>query len=389
MLPPFDFDPNRRFADEYLTQYAGLFDHSPKMRAIREMIEATAGTSATVLIRGESGVGKELVARALHAASPRYEGPWTKVNCAAIPGDLLESELFGHEKGAFTGAYQRTRGKFETANGGTLFLDEIGEVPLPLQAKLLHVLQDFAFSRVGGHEVCSVDVRVVAATNRDLEALLGTGAFREDLYYRLNVVEVYVPPLRDRCEEILSLAERLLERFNAEYGRHVDLPAELREVLLDYPWPGNVRELQNVMRRLVVLGNAPRVAADLCRRHGAVASTPEVPVVQRPASGGELGLKAVARRAAMAAERTAIQEVLTQVRWNRTQAARILRVSYKTLLTKIAACGLSEAEGRPAGWGPASSRAPSPPTCRPNSPPGSSRQGPRPHDPAAGAAAGG
>src|SRR5262249_14469370 len=276
--------PNRRFADEYLTQYAGLFDHSPKMRAIREMIEATAGTSATVLVRGESGVGKELVAQALHAASPRHEGPWVKVNCAAIPGDLLESELFGHEKGAFTGAHQRTRGKFETANGGTLFLDEIGEIPLPLQAKLLHVLQDFAFSRVGGHEVCAVDVRVVAATNRDLEALLGTGAFREDLYYRLNVVEVYVPPLRDRCEEILSLAERLLERFNAEYGRHVALPAELREVLLDYPWPGNVRELENVMRRLVVLGNAPRVAADLRRRRGAVARTREVPVVQRPAS---------------------------------------------------------------------------------------------------------
>jgi two-component system, NtrC family, response regulator AtoC len=340
-----ELDPDRRFTDKYLTQDAGRFDHNPKMRAIREMIELTAGTSATVLIRGESGVGKELVARAIHAASPRHERPWIKVNCAALPGDLLESELFGHEKGAFTGAYRRKLGTFEYANGGTLFLDEIGELPLLLQAKLLHVLQDFTFSRVGGHEVYSVDVRVVAATNRNLEAILPTGGFREDLYYRLAVLELYIPPLRDRRDEILSLADHFLERFNAEYRRQVKLPAELAAVLEEYHWPGNIRELENVIRRLVVLANAPSVAAELLRRLGAMAGTRPAHVAGRPASAEELGLKEIARRAAMAAECAAIQDVLTQVRWNRKQAARRLGVSYKTILTKIAACGLTEPQG--------------------------------------------
>src|SRR5262244_3332643 len=193
------------------------------MRAIRDVIENIADTDATVLIRGESGVGKDLVARAVHAASTRRDGPFVKVNCAAIPQDLLESQLFGHEKGAFTGAHRRKFGQFEYANKGTLFLDEIAELPLALQAKLLHVLQDFRFSRVGGHALIDVDARVIAATNRDLEASMERDLFREDLYYRLNVVEIRVPPLRERRDEIPALAAYFLAKFNAQYGRKKQL----------------------------------------------------------------------------------------------------------------------------------------------------------------------
>src|SRR5436309_10702006 len=189
------------------------------MQAIRSIIESIADTDTTVLIRGESGVGKDLIARAVHAASARRQGPFVKVNCAAIPQELLESELFGHEKGAFTGAHRRKLGQFEFANMGTIYLDEIGELPLALQAKLLHVLQDFRFSRVGGHGLIDVDARVIAATNRDLEHAMAQGEFREDLYYRLNVVEVRIPPLRERKEEIPLLALSFLSRFNAQYGR--------------------------------------------------------------------------------------------------------------------------------------------------------------------------
>ncbi len=187
--------------ERYLAEYAPLFDGSAAMRAVREMLENIADTDATVMLRGESGVGKDLVARAIHAASKRCNGAFIKVNCAAIPPGLLESELFGHEKGAFTGAHRRKPGQFEYANQGTIYLDEVADLPLSLQAKLLHVLQDLRFSRVGGHGTIDVDVRVVAATNRDLEQALARGDFREDLYYRLNVVEIRIPPLRERKEE--------------------------------------------------------------------------------------------------------------------------------------------------------------------------------------------
>src|SRR5881296_2671523 len=200
-----------------------LLDGSPQMRAIRTVIENIADTDATVLIRGESGVGKDLVARAIHAASARHGGPFVKVNCAAIPPGLLESELFGHEKGAFTGAHRRKPGQFEYANKGTIYLDEIAELPLALQAKLLHVLQDFRFSRVGGHGSIEVDIRVVSATNRDLELALVRGEFREDLYYRLNVVEIRIPPLRERKDEIPILASGFLARFNGQYRRNKEL----------------------------------------------------------------------------------------------------------------------------------------------------------------------
>src|SRR5262249_27203876 len=237
----------------YLAEYSPLFDGSAVMRAVREMVESIADTDATVLLRGESGVGKDLVARAIHAASRRCNDAFIKVNSAAIPPGLLESELFGHEKGAFTGAHRRKPGQFEFANKGTIYLDEIADLPLGLQAKLLHVVQDLRFSRVGGHGTIDVDVRIIAATNRDLEHALARGDFREDLYYRLNVVEISIPPLRDRKEEILMLADRFLDRFNRQYRRTKKLSAETQARLLEHPWRGNVRELENVIRRIVVL----------------------------------------------------------------------------------------------------------------------------------------
>src|SRR5215510_5911990 len=232
-----------------------LFEGHPRMRAIRSIIDSIADTDTTVLIRGESGVGKDLIARAVHAASTRRQGPFIKVNCAAIPQGLLESELFGHERGAFTGAHRRKPGQFEYANKGTIYLDEIAELPLALQAKLLHVLQDFRFSRLGGLAMIAVDARVIAATNRDLEVAMRQGEFREDLYYRLNVVEIRVPPLRERREEIPTLAAWFLAKFNAQYGRQKQLPAEMLTRLCEYPWSGNVRELENAIRRLVVLSH--------------------------------------------------------------------------------------------------------------------------------------
>src|SRR5438128_7375613 len=237
----------------YAADYAPLLDGSAGMRAIRAMVESIADTDATVLLRGESGVGKDLVARAIHAASRRCNGPFNKVNCAAIPPGLLESELFGHEKGAFTGAHRRKPGQFEYANKGTIFLDEIAELPLALQAKLLHVLQDLRFRRVGSCGFVDVDTRVIAATNQDLEQAMARAEFRADLYYRLNVVEIWVPPLRERPEEIPALASAFLARFNAHYGRQKQISPAAMTRLVEHPWSGNVRELENVIRRLVVL----------------------------------------------------------------------------------------------------------------------------------------
>ena len=303
------------------------------MRAIGAIIKSISDTDTTVLIRGESGVGKDLIARAVHQASIRSDGPFVKVICAAIPSDLLESQLFGHEKGAFTGAHRRKFGQFEYANKGTLFLDEIAELPLALQAKLLHVLQDFRFSRVGGHAVIAVDARVIAATNRDLERAMERGAFREDLYYRLNVVDIRVPPLRERRDEIPTLTAYFLAKFNAQYGRNKQLSPETLARLQEYPWSGNVRELENAVRRLVVLADGElAVEALAAPRRNVVVD------VQR-ATFSE-GLREIARRGAREAERKALAEVLDRVSWNRAEAARILKVSYKTLLNKISECGL-------------------------------------------------
>jgi len=318
------------------TDRAPLLDGSPKMRAILTIIENIADTDATVLIRGESGVGKDLVARAIHAQSGRRAGPFVKVNCAAIPPGLLESELFGHEKGAFTGAHRRKPGQFEYAHGGTLYLDEIAGLPLALQAKLLHVLQDFRFTLVGGQRELAVEARVIAATNRDLERALTRGEFREDLYYRLNVVELRIPPLRERREEIPKLAEWFLARFNAQYGRQKQLTPETLVRLSQHPWSGNVRELENAVRRMVLLTDGEQVfEAQVAHGRTGQAAAPG------PARLVTESLREIARRGAREAERKALAEVLERVRWNRAAASRILKVSYKTLLNKIAACELT------------------------------------------------
>src|ERR1051325_7346173 len=270
---------------------------SSKMQPIRDLVAKVAGTNTTVLVRGESGVGKEVVARALHKASPRAQKQFLKVNCAALPGELLESELFGHEKGAFTGAYRQKPGKFEAADGGTLLLDEIGEMPLRLQAKLLHVLQDGEFSRVGGERIIGTDVRLIASTNRDLEAAMRAHQFREDLYYRLNVIEIRIPPLRERREEIPVLVEDFRRRFNTQYGRAVDIPQDTARVFLEYHWPGNLRELENNIKRIVVLGSARTVHQELLTTVGngnGASSLPSVSMAVAPE--GPVSLKDIARQ---------------------------------------------------------------------------------------------
>src|SRR5919106_1010274 len=255
-------DPNRGEAANMSDVLLGLCG-SGKMQPIRDLISKVASTNTTVLVRGESGVGKEVVARAIHKASPRAQKQFLKVNCAALPGELLESELFGHEKGAFTGAYRQKPGKFESADQGTLLLDEIGEMPLLLQAKLLHVLQDGEFSRVGGEKIIETDVRLIASTNRDLESAMRAHQFREDLYYRLNVIEIRIPPLRERREEIPALLEEFRRRFNAQYGRQVEIPPDTVRAFVEYGWPGNIRELENAVKRIVVLGSARPVHQEI------------------------------------------------------------------------------------------------------------------------------
>ena len=312
-----------------------VLEESSWMRTLRTIIASIADTDATVLICGETGAGKDFIARAIHARSARCQGPFVKVNCAALPPDLLESELFGHEKGAFTGAHRRKLGQFECANHGTIFLDEIAELPIALQAKLLHVLQDFRFTHVGGQGLIEVDTRVIAATNRNLELAMARGEFREDLYYRLNVVEIRVPPLRERREEIPLLASRFLARFNEQYRRQKQLSPETLRRLTEYSWPGNVRELENVIQRIVVLPDGEQAFEALVARgsngHAAVPG---------PAPGTPGSLREIARRGAREAERKALAEVLERVQWNRAEASRIFKVSYKTLLHKIAECGL-------------------------------------------------
>jgi two-component system response regulator AtoC len=315
------------------------------MRAVRALIEQISATDVTVLITGESGVGKEVVARELHRRSTRANRPFVKVNCAALPEDLLESELFGYERGAFTGAVSRKPGKFEVADTGTMFLDEIGEMSPKLQAKLLQVLQDATFSRLGGNREIRVDVRVLTATNRALEEMVKAGAFREDLYYRLNVVDVRIPPLRERREEIPVFVDAFLRRYAVKYGKpHRKPSAALIKTMERYPFPGNVRELENLIKRVVVLESEDSVLADLLggdRRKNAGDRFERV-VEELAATAGQLPLKEVGRRAALEAERATIDRVLHRTQWNRKSAARVLGVSYKTLLQKIKECELEE-----------------------------------------------
>lgn len=316
---------------------------SPAMRTVRDMVAKVATTNAAILLTGESGVGKEVVARAIHRTSLRAGNQFVKVNCAALPGELLESELFGHQRGAFTGAYRDKPGKFEVAEKGTIMLDEIGEVPLRLQAKLLHVLQDGEFARVGGERVLSTDVRVLAATNRDLATEIRAGRFREDLYYRLNVIEIRIPSLRERRDEIPALMEHFLRAANRAYGRSVEIPPATRELFLKHGWPGNIRQLENTVKRVVVLGSAAGVAEELAAAGTASPQTSPSGASTAPTADadGRLDLKAIARRAARDAERIAIADMLERTHWNRAKAARVLGISYKALLYKIVDCGLA------------------------------------------------
>ena len=319
---------------------------SEKMQRLRELIEQVADADVTVLVHGESGVGKEVIARTTHELSNRGKRPFVKVNCAALPAELLESELFGYERGAFTGASARKAGKFELADSGTMFLDEIGEMSPALQAKLLQVLQDGEFSRLGGETDVRVDVRVIAATNRDLEQMVQAGAFREDLYYRLNVVNVYVPPLRERPEEIPVLTNHFLEMYSRKYRRSVDsISDRLMQAFLQYPWPGNVRELENMIKRVVVLESEQAIADEIMGAPPSAAgslSRVERMVEEIDPTDDRIPLREIGKRAAREAEREVLQRVLYQTNWNRKKAARILEVSYKTLLQKIKECGLAE-----------------------------------------------
>lgn len=324
---------------------------SPKMKEVRETIEQVADTDITVLIRGESGTGKELVARALYQLSSRSERPFVKVNCAALPSELLESELFGFEKGAFTGAQKRKLGKFEYANRGTIFLDEISEMAPGLQAKLLQVLQDGEFSRLGGESDVKVDTRIIAATNRNLEEAVRSGEFREDLYYRLNVVMVPLPPLRDRIDAVPLLAEHFISMYGEQYGKEVrPLSQETMNVMMAYSWPGNVRELENMIKRMVVLGSEQTVLKEIQRQDSAVAvaRAPEEPSLELGSMGADMSgsegfdLKAISKRAARVAEKKVIERVLGQTRWNRKEAAQRLQISYKALLYKMKENGLSD-----------------------------------------------
>ena len=373
------------------SRYTMLFGHSHQMQEVRDLIERVSDTDVTVLIRGESGVGKELVARALHEQSLLKDKPFVKVNCAALPTELLESELFGFEKGAFTGAIQHKPGKFEFANHGTMFLDEIGDMSFPLQAKLLQALQDGEFSRLGGKADVRVDVRVITATNCDLEAAVASGKFREDLYFRLNVVTITIPPLRDRREEIPMLTDHFVKKYSVQYNKPFPgISADLSRLFVEYEWPGNVRQLENMIKRMVVLGSEapiiqelqqpaplhhwpqssssssvprptapplqpampPPAAAAAASAPAAVAAAPagvgidSVGSVAAPAgasAAGNVSLKDIARSAAREAERELILRMLTRTRWNRKEAAEILGISYKALLYKIKENGLDKA----------------------------------------------
>jgi two-component system response regulator AtoC len=379
-------------------RHALLFGGSPGMAEVRELIERVADTDVTVLIRGESGTGKELVARALYAASHRRDKPFVKVNCAALPAELLESELFGFERGAFTGAIQHKPGKFEFANHGTMFLDEVSEMSPALQAKLLQVLQDGEFARLGGKADVRVDVRLVAATNRDLEHAVENGDFREDLFFRLNVVSIKLPPLRERLEEVAPLASFFLKKYAVRYNKPlIELSPETYALFAAHDWPGNVRELENLIKRAVVLGTEAPIQKDLQQAAASRARAAQVlpprtspephvappapapppaaaPVAAVPVGGpvfaanaavaappaltaaadgpalaelaivdGRCSLKDISRHAAREAERVLILRMLQRTRWNRKEAAEILGISYKALLYKIKENGLDKA----------------------------------------------
>ena len=323
---------------------------------VREVINHVAGTGLNTVIYGESGVGKEVVAQDLYQKSPRNGNPFIKVNCAALPDGLLESELFGYEKGAFTGADKKTRGKFELANKGVLMLDEIGDMSLPLQAKLLHVLQGGQFAPLGSEKEINTDTWVIAATNHNLEQNIQDGKFREDLYYRLNIIKIYIKPLRERPEDIPHLIDYYLDEYSLIYNaKDVVRPSKrMISELASYSWPGNVRELQNVLKRMLVLGDAEQIIDELKYRNGSIPDPSGDHNVRadnlsslldlegsHSTDSKSFSLKAIRKAAIDRVEKEIIEHVLNKTGWNRSKATKILKISYKTLLNKISDLGIT------------------------------------------------
>ena len=325
-----------------------LVAESPRMKEIQALVENIGWSETPILIQGETGSGKEVLARELHASSPRAGKIFLKLNCAALPPELVESELFGYERGAFTGAFQKRAGMFEMANGGTLLLDEIGDMDVRLQAKLLQVLQDHEFQRIGGKEVIKVDVRIMAATHRDLEKAILDRTFREDLYYRLNVINVQLPPLRERKEDIVPLAEFLLKKHAVPGTSVPALTLDLKHAMMTYQWPGNVRELENMVRKLLVLRDTGTLVRELRAKatrkpllsaEAGLGTAAEVAPVHVPRPVREPILEQVTK-AKQQAEIEAILAALDSTRWNRKQAAALLQIDYKALLYKMKKLGV-------------------------------------------------
>jgi DNA-binding NtrC family response regulator len=325
----------------------GIIGSCEAVRELYAVIDRVADTPSTALIMGESGTGKELVARALHQESSRASAPFIKVNCAAIPKDLMESELFGYEKGAFTGAVGSKPGRFELANGGTLFLDEIGEIPVAMQVKLLRVLQEMEFERVGGVRSIRVDVRLVAATNRDLRREIAEGNFREDLFYRLNVVPIALAPLRDRRSDVPALADFFVTKFNRRLGKNLGgISSEALDALARYPWPGNIRELENIIERAVLFADGSTLGLDEISDEVRAAAGADPSVADEVSHSepvvGEEGLKEQVKAATHRLERKLIVRALDQTSGNVTHAARLLKISRKGLQLKMKELELRE-----------------------------------------------
>jgi len=311
-----------------------IFGKSPDMASIRKTLAKIAATSIPVLITGESGTGKEVIARLLHRESPIFSRPFVQVNCAAIPATLLESELFGYEKGAFTGAVGTKPGRVELANSGSLFLDEIGELDPGTQAKLLQVLQDGQFSRIGGQQDKHVNVRFIFATNRQLEEEIAVGNFREDLFYRINVVNIHMPPLRERLEDIPQLCDYFIARHNEKFNRRAGpLSEACIASLQDYHWPGNIRQLENLTKRYVILGAEDAILSELREREADIFKFIIPPQ-------GEVSLKQITRQAVRQVERKVILKMVEASNWNRKRAAKRLNISYRALLYKLKEAGV-------------------------------------------------
>ncbi len=332
--PSFDRSPSP------IPPEAVMFGTTRAMQAVRDRVHKIANANLPVLIQGESGTGKDIIARMIHELSAWSNGPWVKVNCPAIPGTLLESELFGYEKGAFTGAYTNKPGRVELANRGTLFLDEISELDYSLQSKLLQVLQDGQFCRIGAQEDKKVEVRMVCATNRNLEREVESGRFRQDLFYRINVVNIQMPALRERATDIPILVQYFLELYNEKYNsRARALSPQLMTQLQRYHWPGNIRELENLVRRYAILGTEEAITSELVPRKPEMFDD-DIPL------DGPISLKKVTRQAVLELERKIILKVLQANHWNRKRAARALNISYRALLYKIRDVGLPAVRGR-------------------------------------------